>query len=63
MFYGVIYGVTASLGFAALENVLYVLDTGLTTAGVRAWTAIPPLYNGNLYGTLLRSSQSRGHVG
>ena len=24
------------LGFAALENVLYVLDTGLTTAGVRA---------------------------
>lgn len=55
VFDGVIYGVTASLGFAALENVLYVLDTGLTTAGVRAWTAIPlhcitGIFMGHYYG-------------
>lgn len=55
VFDGVVYGVTASLGFAALENVLYVLDSGLTTAGVRAWTAIPlhcitGIFMGHYYG-------------
>lgn len=55
VFDGVVYGVTASLGFAALENVLYVLDSGLTTAGVRAWTAIPlhciaGIFMGHFYG-------------
>lgn len=34
VFDGVVYGVTAALGFAALENVLYVLDTGLSTAEI-----------------------------
>lgn len=55
VFDGVVYGVTASLGFAALENVLYVLDTGLFTAGIRAWTAIPlhciaGIFMGHYYG-------------
>ena len=55
VFDGVVYGVTASLGFAALENVLYVLDSGLVTAGVRAWTAIPlhcitGIFMGHYYG-------------
>ena len=55
VFDGVVYGVTAALGFAALENVLYVLDTGLATAGVRAWTAIPlhciaGIFMGHYYG-------------
>lgn len=55
VFDGVVYGVTAALGFAALENVLYVLDTGLVTAGVRAWTAIPlhciaGIFMGHYYG-------------
>lgn len=55
VFDGVVYGVTASLGFATLENVLYVLDTGLTTAGIRAWTAIPlhcitGIFMGHYYG-------------
>lgn len=55
VFDGVVYGVTAALGFAALENIFYVLDTGLVTAGVRAWTAIPlhcitGIFMGHYYG-------------
>lgn len=55
VFDGVVYGVTASLGFAALENVMYVMDTGLVTAGVRAWTSIPlhcitGIFMGHYYG-------------
>jgi RsiW-degrading membrane proteinase PrsW (M82 family) len=38
---GVVYGVAASLGFATLENVLYVLDGGLPVALMRACTAVP----------------------
>jgi RsiW-degrading membrane proteinase PrsW (M82 family) len=38
---GIVYGVTASLGFATLENVLYVLDGGIAVAIVRALTAVP----------------------
>lgn len=38
---GVVYGVVASLGFATLENVLYVADGGYTVALLRAFTAVP----------------------
>jgi len=38
---GAVYGATAALGFAALENVLYVADGGLVTAAVRSITAVP----------------------
>jgi RsiW-degrading membrane proteinase PrsW (M82 family) len=38
---GVIYGVTASLGFATFENILYVTDAGLGVAVLRAVTAVP----------------------
>lgn len=38
---GVVYGVTASLGFATLENILYVLGSGWTIAITRAFTAVP----------------------
>jgi RsiW-degrading membrane proteinase PrsW (M82 family) len=38
---GVVYGATASLGFATLENILYVGQYGLATAVVRALTAVP----------------------
>ena len=38
---GLIYGATASLGFAAAENVAYSLVLGLPTALVRACTAVP----------------------
>jgi RsiW-degrading membrane proteinase PrsW (M82 family) len=38
---GVVYGATASLGFATLENLLYVGKYGLGTAVVRAVSAVP----------------------
>ncbi len=38
---GVVYGVTASLGFATLENLLYVADGGIEVAVARAITAVP----------------------
>lgn len=41
VFDGVVYAVAVSLGFAALENVLYVLDGGLEVAASRALFAVP----------------------
>ncbi len=38
---GLVYGVAASLGFATLENVLYVASGGLSVALMRSITAIP----------------------
>jgi RsiW-degrading membrane proteinase PrsW (M82 family) len=38
---GIVYGVAASLGFATLENILYVVDGGFEIALVRAFTAVP----------------------
>ncbi|MBL4632977.1 MAG: PrsW family intramembrane metalloprotease, partial [Kofleriaceae bacterium] len=38
---GIVYGVVASLGFATLENILYVSDGGYTVALLRALTAVP----------------------
>ena len=40
-FDGIVYAVYVSLGFAAVENVLYVMDGGLNTGIVRAITAVP----------------------
>ena len=40
-FDGIVYAVCVSLGFAAVENVLYVMDSGATTAYMRAITAVP----------------------
>lgn len=40
-FDAIVYAVAASLGFAALENVLYVMDSGMDTAVLRAFTAVP----------------------
>ncbi len=38
---GIVYGTTAALGFAALENLLYVYQGGWTTALLRALTSVP----------------------
>ncbi len=38
---GIVYGATASLGFAGLENVMYVAANGYGTAIARALTAVP----------------------
>ena len=40
-FDGIVYAVFVSLGFAAVENILYVLQNGYQTAMVRALTAVP----------------------
>lgn len=40
-FDGIVYAVFVSLGFAAVENVLYVIQSGYQTALVRALTAVP----------------------
>ena len=40
-FDGIVYAVFVSLGFAGVENVLYVLDGGMQTALMRSLTAIP----------------------
>ena len=38
---GIVYGVAASLGFATLENILYVSAGGWPAALLRAFTAVP----------------------
>ncbi len=63
-FDGVVYAVTISLGFALWENIQYVLIYGLTTALVRAITAVPGhacfgVFMGVWYG-LAKRSQLRG---
>ena len=40
-FDGVVYAVTVSLGFAAIENIIYVMEYGLSNALVRAVISIP----------------------
>jgi len=40
-FDGIIYAVMVSMGFAAVENILYVFEGGLSVALLRAITAIP----------------------
>lgn len=40
-FDGIIYAVMVSMGFAAVENIMYVFDGGLPTAILRAFTAVP----------------------
>jgi len=51
---GVVYGATASLGFATLENILYVGQHGFETAVLRAVTAVPGhAFTGVLMGAFL----------
>ena len=40
-FDGIIYAVMVSMGFAAVENLFYVLEGGMNVAVIRAVTAIP----------------------
>ena len=40
-FDGIVYGVSAAVGFAVYENIMYVSQYGLNTAIVRAFTAVP----------------------
>jgi hypothetical protein len=64
---GIVYGVAASLGFAALENVGYVLATdllgaGASTAAARAVTAVPAhAAFGVLMGACIGVAKFAGH--
>ncbi len=40
-FDGIMYTVMVSMGFAFTENILYVIDGGISTAIMRAFTAVP----------------------
>lgn len=40
-FDGIVYAVMVSMGFAALENILYVFQYGAATGILRAFTAVP----------------------
>lgn len=40
-FDGIVYATFVSLGFAAIENILYVVENGYSTALVRMFTAVP----------------------
>ena len=40
-FDGIVYAVTVSMGFAATENIFYVLEGGYQVALIRAFTAVP----------------------
>lgn len=40
-FDGIVYAVMVSMGFAATENIFYVMESGPSTALLRAFTAIP----------------------
>jgi RsiW-degrading membrane proteinase PrsW (M82 family) len=51
---GLVYGAAAALGFAGVENVLYVLDGGARTALLRGLIAVPGhAFDGMLMGSLL----------
>ncbi|MCR4739727.1 MAG: PrsW family intramembrane metalloprotease [Lachnospiraceae bacterium] len=63
-FDGVVYGATAALGFAMLENIFYVSDDGIGSAIARAGTSIPGhcmfgIYIGYYYGQA-KSLELRG---
>jgi RsiW-degrading membrane proteinase PrsW (M82 family) len=58
---GIVYGVAASMGFAGLENILYVTEHGMATAIMRAVTAVPShAMDGLLMGYFLALSKFAG---
>ena len=66
-FDGIVYAVAVGLGFAAAENIEYVFMYGMSTAVVRALTAIPghcifAVYMGYYYG-MAKYHQRRYHKG
>ena len=65
-FDGIVYAVFVSLGFAAYENILYVFNYGLSTALLRAVSAVPAhmsfaVVMGVLYGRA-RLMENRGEL-
>lgn len=67
-FDGIVYGVAVAIGFAVLENILYVSQYGLSTALVRAVMAVPlhafcGVFMGIFYGAAKQAAvQGRGSL-
>ena len=64
----VVYAVAASLGFAAVENVMYVLDGGFGLAVLRALTSLPGhaifgVFMGLFYGAAKKDEMRRNESG
>lgn len=64
-FDGIVYAVFVSLGFATLENILYVFDGGIVTGIIRALISVPShaidaIFMGYFYG-LAKQWSSRGN--
>ena len=67
-FDGIVYAVFISLGFAAFENISYVMGYGLTVAVTRAFLAIPghmgfAVFMGLFYGRAKRHAHSGNKKG
>lgn len=67
LFDGIVYCISVSLGFALMENILYVFNYGLSVAWVRAITAIPGhacfgIFMGVWYG-MAKKAQDRAQYG
>jgi RsiW-degrading membrane proteinase PrsW (M82 family) len=57
---GIVYGAAASLGFATLENVMYVSSGGMSVAVMRALTAVPGhAFSGALLGYFIGQAKFR----
>lgn len=66
-FDGIVYGVSVAVGFALLENVLYVMEGGLYVALMRGVMAVPlhafcGVYMGVHYGAAKRYSIEGNHM-
>ena len=61
----VVYAVSVSLGFAAVENIIYVLQHGAGTGWLRAFTAVPchALFGTVMGARLALQASNKGSVG
>ena len=58
---GIVYGAIVGLGFATLENVLYVAQSGIGIALLRAFTAVPGhAFMGAIMGYFVGQAKFRG---
>lgn len=65
-FDGIVYAVCSSMGFAIVENIMYCLDGEVSTAFLRAVTAVPghcifAIFMGHYYGEA-KLCESRGNM-
>lgn len=66
-FDGIVYGVSVAVGFALLENILYVMQGGFYTALMRGVLAVPlhsfcGVFMGISYGAAKKHSIERRHI-